>query len=147
MKKVYIVVSEWAGIEILETGFSVNGAFLDKKKAIECYHKIIKEELDNSHLACSSNLEIEEEKENYRYAMWEKENYFDEHFTIEIVEKFLEPQNKNNNLNKFIDILEDKKTENLEDVEEFTEDSFENGWNSAFEMAVLLAEENSNLFE
>ena len=144
MRKVYIVMSKWANAEVLESNASVCGVFLNKEEAIKCYNQVIKEELDNGSLAESPDLEKEEN--NYNFSMWESERYYDNHFEVKIEERFLE-ETSSQSMNTFIDILENKQTENQEGVEEFTEDTFENGWQSAFDVAILLVKEHPELFK
>ena len=144
MKKVYIVLSKWANAEVLESNASICGVFLKKEEAIKCYNQVIKEEIDNGSLAESPDLEKEEN--NYNFSMWESEKYYDNHFEVKIEERFLE-EASSQSMNTFIGILENKQTENQEGVEEFTEDTFENGWQSAFDVAILLVKEHPELFK
>lgn len=117
MKKVYIVVSSRKN-ENGETELTVCGVFLNRKQAEGCFFSIIG-----------------------------SQKYFDDTLRIKIEEKYLEEPSPQENMNAFINILENKQTENQEGVEEFTEDTFENGWQSAFNVAILLVKEHPELFK
>ena len=83
MNKIYIVISEWQSEKVLEGGSNINGAFFKKENAIDCLNKITEEEKNNSALGQNSDVVIEQDINSF--CMYEKGNYFGNHFNCKII--------------------------------------------------------------
>lgn len=83
MKKIYVVMCDWHSQDKLDEGTNISGIFSKKEDAIKRFNEILEEEKENYALGQDPDIILERNTDSFH--IYEKGNYFENHFNCNIV--------------------------------------------------------------